>query len=102
MGFGPKWRQWILYCISTARMVVLVNGIPINFFSTHRGLRQGDPLSPYLFVLNMKAFNRLIGKAEEGGFIRGVKIEGIGGEGGQVSHLLSVDDTLLFYEDDED
>ncbi|RVW69424.1 hypothetical protein CK203_061775 [Vitis vinifera] len=76
MGFGPKWRQWILYCISTARMVVLVNGIPINFFSTHRGLRQGDPLSPYLFVLNMKAFNRLIGKAEEGGFIRGVKIEG--------------------------
>ncbi|RVW25796.1 hypothetical protein CK203_114102 [Vitis vinifera] len=77
MGFGPKWRQWILYCISTARMVVLVNGIPINFFSTHRGLRQGDPLSPYLFVLNMKAFNRLIGKAEEGGFIRGVKIEGL-------------------------
>ena len=50
----------------------------------------------------MKAFSKLIAKAEEGGFIRGVKLEGRGGEGVQVSHLLSVDDTLLFYEDDED
>lgn len=50
----------------------------------------------------MKAFSKLIAKAEEGGFIRGVKLEGRGGEGVQVSHLLFANDTLLFCEDDED
>ncbi|RVW24957.1 Transposon TX1 uncharacterized 149 kDa protein [Vitis vinifera] len=74
MGFGPKWRSWILFCISTVRMAVLVNGTPTEFFSTYRGLRQGDPLSPYLFVLIMEAFSSLISKAEEKGFIRGLKI----------------------------
>ena len=102
MGFSPKWRRWILFCFSTIKLVVLVSGTPTNFFSTYWGLRQGDPFSPYLFVLIMEAFNRLIAKVEEGVFIKGVKIEGRGGEGVQVSHLLFADDTLLFYEDDED
>ncbi|RVW87269.1 Transposon Ty3-I Gag-Pol polyprotein [Vitis vinifera] len=64
--------------------------------------KEGDPFSPYLFVLIMEAFNRLIAKVEEGVFIKGVKIEARGGEGVQVSHLLFADDNLLFYEDDED
>ncbi|RVX10142.1 hypothetical protein CK203_016287 [Vitis vinifera] len=51
-------------------MTILVNGTPIDFFSTFRGLRQGDPLSPYLFVLIMQAFSSLISRAEENGFIR--------------------------------
>lgn len=50
----------------------------------------------------MKAFSKLIAKVEEGGFIRGVKLEGRGGEGVQVSHLLFANDTFLFCEDDED
>nr|CAN71342.1 hypothetical protein VITISV_002439 [Vitis vinifera] len=73
MGFGPKWRNWIFFYISTVRMTVLVNDTPTNFFSMFRGLRQGDPLSPYLFVLIMEAFNSLISRAEEKGFIRGFK-----------------------------
>ena len=60
IGFGPKWRNWIFFCISTVRMTVLVNDTPTEFFSTFRGLRQGDPLSPYLFVLIMEAFSSLI------------------------------------------
>nr|CAN80785.1 hypothetical protein VITISV_022938 [Vitis vinifera] len=74
MGFGPKWRNWILFRISTVRMTVLVNGNPTEFFSTFRGLRQGDPLLPYLFVLMMEAFNSLISRVEEKGFIRGFKV----------------------------
>ena len=83
------------------RMAILVNVTPTNFFSTYRGLRQGDPLSPYLFVLIMKAFNGLIAKAKEGGFIRGFKVVGRGREGVNVSHLLFTNDTLLFCEDNE-
>ena len=84
------------------RMAVLVNGTPTNFFSTFRGLRQGDPLSPYLFMLIMEAFSGLISRAEEKGFIRGFKATGRRGEGVSVSHLLFADDTLLFCEDNRD
>ena len=96
MSFGPKWRNWILFRISTVRMAILVNGTPTDFFSTFRGLRQGDPLSPYLFVLMMEAFSNLISRVEEKGFIRGFKVMGRRGEGVSVSHLLFADDTFLF------
>ena len=45
MGFGPKWRQWILYCISTVRMAVLVNDTPTNFFSTQGAEARGPTLT---------------------------------------------------------
>ena len=77
-------------------MAVLVNGTPTEFFSTFRDLRQGNPLSPYLFVLIMEAFSSLISRAEEKGFIRGFKVMGRRGEGVSISHLLFADDTLLF------
>ena len=87
------------FCISTVRMEVLVNGTPIDFFSTYRGLRQGDPLSPYLFVLIMEVFSSLIARAGEKGFIMGFKVIGRGGERANVSHLLFANDTHLFCED---
>ena len=46
MGFGPKWIGWMWSCISTAKFSVLVNGVLAGFFSSSKGLRQGDPLSP--------------------------------------------------------
>ena len=73
--------------------------LPQIFFSTFRGLRQGDLLSPYLFVLIMEAFSSLISRAEEKRFIRGFKVMGRRGEGVSVTHLLFADDTLLFCED---
>ena len=49
MGFGDRWRRWLKTCVSTVRFSVLVNRSPAGFFSSFRGLRQGNPLSPLLF-----------------------------------------------------
>ena len=96
MGFGKKWTDWIKWCITTARFSVLINGTPTSFFTNSRGLRQGDPLSPYLFVLRMEAFSCLLMNAVGGGFLSGWKASGRGGEGAEISQLLFADDTLIF------
>nr|CAN74005.1 hypothetical protein VITISV_006236 [Vitis vinifera] len=102
MGFGEKWADWIRWCISTASFSVLINGPPTGFFRSTRGLRQGDPLSPYLFVLGIEALSSLINKALREGFLTGCRIRGRGGNGIQVSHLLFADDTLVFCEDSQE
>ena len=80
----------------------MVNGSPTGFFQSSRGLRQGDPLSPYLFVVVMEAFSVLIKRGVAGGFLAPCLIRGRRGEGVQISHLLFADDTLIFYETKED
>ena len=65
MGFGEKWIEWIKWCISTASFSVMVNGMSTGFFQSSRGLRQGDPLSPYLFVIAMEVFSSFLKRAVE-------------------------------------
>jgi hypothetical protein len=68
-GFGEKWRNWIGFCICTVRYSVLVNGEPAGYFSSSRGIRQGDPLSPLLFVLVMEALSSMMVEAETRGLV---------------------------------
>ena len=81
MGFGEKWLRWMQWCIFTTSFYVLVNGTPLGFFQSSRGLRQGDPLSPYLFVIAMEALSYLLRRAVSGGFLLAYKVRGRGGEG---------------------
>ena len=80
----------------------MVNGTSSGFFQSSKGLRQGDPLLPYLFVIAMEALCCLVKRAVNGGFLTACKVRGRGGEGAQVSHLLFVDDTLVFCEYSQD
>ncbi|RVX00219.1 putative ribonuclease H protein [Vitis vinifera] len=75
LGFGARWMEWIWWCISTAKFSVLVNGVPTGFFSSTKGLRQGDPLSPHLFVLGMEVLSALLRRAAVGGFFSGCRKE---------------------------
>ena len=96
MGFGERWINWIRWCISTASLSFFINETPFGFFRSTRGLRQGDPLSPYLSILVMEVLSQLLTKASCGGFVEGFKMGKNSGEGKDLLHLLFVDDTLIF------
>ena len=74
MGFGARWMEWIWWCISTANFSILVNGVPASYFPNSRRLRQGDPLSPYLFVLGMEVLSALLRRVVDEGFISGCSL----------------------------
>lgn len=68
MGFGRKWNNWMNICVRSISFLILVNVSSKGYFSSSRGLRQGDPFSPYLFIMITEAFYRMIQRAS-GGFI---------------------------------
>jgi hypothetical protein len=97
-GFGERWREWIEWCISSVRFSILVNGSPEGFFNSSRGIRQGDPLSPLLFVMVMEALSRMVNATVEQGLIAGFSVGERVFSDLVVSHSLFADDTLIFCE----
>ena len=95
-GFSAKWWQWIFFCISTVRFSIMINGSPCEFFKSSKELRQGDPLSPLLFVLVMEALGRMLDRAIHDGHMSGFGVGRVEGRSLAVSHLLFADDTLIF------
>ncbi|XP_022041673.1 uncharacterized mitochondrial protein AtMg01250-like [Helianthus annuus] len=95
MEFLDKWRMWINGILASARSFVLVNGAPTFEFQCQKGLRQGDPLSPFLFLIAMEVLSRLISNTSDLGIFKGIKTPN---EGPILSHFLYVDDALILGE----
>ena len=93
LGFYSTWVSWIRTCISTPSFSILLNGSPFGLISPSRGLRQGDPLSPFLFILGSKVFSRLMFKEERNGSLQGLQIAR---NCTSIPHLLFADDLLIF------
>jgi hypothetical protein len=93
MDFPPLCRKWMKECVCTSTASVLVNGSPTEEFPFQRGLRQGDPLSPFLFLLAVEGLNVMMTAMVERNLFTGYSV----GEQDSiiVSHIQFADDTLL-------
>jgi len=92
LGFPVGFIKWIMCCITNVSFSVLVNGVASAFFGSERGLRQGCPLSPLLFLLVMEGLSRLIKDMHHRGRLSGIKIT----KDCTITHLLFVDGVLMF------
>lgn len=95
MNFSAKWRRWIRGCLSSAAISISVNGSPTQEFSMQRGLRQGDPLSPFLFIIATEALHVMMMEANQKGIFKGACI---GQDSIEITHLQFADDVLFFGE----
>ena len=93
MGFNDRWVALVMECVTIVSYSLLVNGEPQGNIKPSRGIRQGDPLSPYFFLLCSESLHRLIQRAANLGEIKGVSICW---NGPKLTHLLFANDSLLF------
>ncbi|KAA3468576.1 reverse transcriptase [Gossypium australe] len=95
MGFAMNWVELIMKCISTSSYAVILNGSRGRTFKPSRGLRQGDPLSPFLFLICSEGLSALMRSTKQNGLVKGARASRRGPE---ISHLLFADDCMLFGE----
>lgn len=94
LGGNKKWCGWEEQCISNAKIAILVNGHPTKWIRTRRGLRQGDPLSPYLFLLVAEGLARLVERAISNNLLTSVGPQ----RDAKVAIIQYADDTIFFCE----
>jgi hypothetical protein len=93
MGFEVKWINWVMKCITTVQYDLLINGNQVGPIIPSRGIRQGDPLSPYLFLLCAEVLSLKLQMAQVGGLLMGVPTSP---RGPRINHLFFADDSLIF------
>jgi hypothetical protein len=92
MGFSSRWVNLIMTCVRIVSYDVVVNGQPVGKIVPTRGIRQGDPISPYLFLICAEALSSLLQHVERTGSITGVPTSN---RGPCLSHLFFANDSLL-------
>jgi hypothetical protein len=93
LGFAQLWVDLIMRCITSARFSVKLNGGLSKKFTPTCGLRQGDPISSFLFIFCVEGFSAILKEAQLENELRGVRF---GASGPHVTHLLFGDDSSLF------
>ncbi|GJS19939.1 RNA-directed DNA polymerase, eukaryota, reverse transcriptase zinc-binding domain protein [Tanacetum coccineum] len=94
LGFSSTWRKWIMAGLKSSRASILVNGSPTSEFSLKRGLRQGDPLSPFLFIIVMEGLHIALRDELTANLFQGVKMS----SEIWLSHLFYADDVIILSE----
>ena len=92
MGLPIEVTHWIMSYVTTTSFVVLINGSTSNYFKRSHGIRQGCCLSPYLFLLVIEGFSKLLLQEKENKLIKGIKVSG----SIYLTHTLFVDDVMIF------
>jgi hypothetical protein len=92
LGFAEVWIHLVMRCITSVRYQVWINGECTDVIIPERGLRQGDPLSPYLFLICAEGFSSMLNRAEIEGSLQGVRICN---GAPSINHLLFADDSLV-------
>ncbi|OMO70992.1 reverse transcriptase [Corchorus capsularis] len=95
LGFDPLWVSWILECVSTVSYSLILNGKQAFNIFPSRGLRQGDPLSPYLFLFVVDVLSRSVQQKVLDGSISGIQLSR---QSPMLTHLFFADDSLFFFD----
>ena len=93
LGFHEKWISIVMRCVSSVKYAIWINGQPCGQIRPSRGLSQGDPLSPYLFITCAEGLSGLLHRAAQRKAIKGVAASV---RGSRISHLFFADDSLVF------
>lgn len=94
MGFCEEWVKMVMQCVTTVSYNIKINGVSLPYFQPTRGIRQGDPLSPYLFIIVANVLSHMLKQAIQTGTICGIRLNR---NCPTLSHLLFANDSIFFF-----